>query len=135
MVQEKRRWREAEDEYLMANLHLDTPELSRALKRSKKAVLTRIERLRSRESRAIEHPRREPYRPLFMEKTGSVAVTSDWHVPYQDRSQVDRLLDVCDKRNIGTLVIAGGFLNLGALSGFLSPPCPPQPLLIMSPSR
>ena len=58
-------------------------------------------------------PRDERY---FVHVAGDCIVSSDWHVPHQKESLVDRLLEMAKAWRIPTLVINGDFLNQDAFS-------------------
>lgn len=108
-------------------VHMNLPAIA-TLRRRWFPPMDAITRRRSYEQREVAHkiaadvvptfirelgPKDEQY---FVHVAGDCIVSSDWHVPHQKESLVDRLLEMARAWRIPTLIINGDFLNEDAFS-------------------
>ncbi len=98
------RWSEEEIKVLK-ELHKEgknSAEIAQVLKRTQKAVLHQLARLKS----------------ITQSRTSAYLITSDWHIPHYDREAFSFLLETAKKKRIEKIIIAGDFLNLDILSSY-----------------
>ncbi len=119
---EQRNWTPEEDAVLRS-LYCKgyrVEDIAKQLNRTEKGVYHRASTLGLSRFREIADEEGTRLPKALSGLHGNFAVTSDWHIPYFDTQLSDSLLNVCAKKKVRKLIIAGDLLNLDAVSTFLS---------------
>jgi predicted phosphodiesterase len=100
-------------------LNVDESSVRRGLNAAQKLGIYQAERLIPDdivlEAQALRGALDRPIR-LDVEALGGVAVTADWHHPLSDYAFVNQFLDHAKDLKVSTMIVAGDWFNLDALS-------------------